>query len=109
MIRLHTQLHYFAALLFRKDPDAVFNFLRHFGFVRILNRYLGIHTLGYWQHQMVYDSFRKRLICYYVTRLWGQRDLGCNRWVVQMAKPLNSDLALRAGDSMLYQTNRQAA
>jgi len=31
----------------------------------------------------------------------GQLSLGYNKWAVQMAKPLNSDLALRARVSML--------
>jgi len=33
--------------------------------------------------------------------LWGQLSLGYNKWVVQMAKPLNSDLAQRARVSIL--------
>jgi len=35
------------------------------------------------------------------SKLWGQLSLVCSRWVVQMAKPLNSDLALRARVSTL--------
>jgi hypothetical protein len=34
-------------------------------------------------------------------KLWGQLGFGCNKWVVQMAKPLNSDLTQRARVSML--------
>jgi len=55
----------------------------------VITRYLyfGVQTIWYWQCQIVCDNFRKRLICYSFPDVVGQLRFGCNKWVVQKAKP----------------------
>jgi hypothetical protein len=56
--------------------------------VKIQYRYFGVHKMWYWQCHIVCDNLMKSthlllpdLSC------WGNSNLGCNKWVVQKAKP----------------------
>jgi hypothetical protein len=83
-----------AALFFGNSPDAVFHFFSHRGPKDSVTIFRDPCDVCH----IVCASF---LICYSLAQLWGQLSLGFNKWVVQKAKPLNFDLALRARVSML--------
>jgi len=50
---------------------------------------------------IICDILRNGLTCYSLASVGGNSYLGCNKQVVKMAEPLNSDLALRTRISIL--------
>ena len=75
VVNLNIEFDYFTFLLIYKSSNATLNLVCYFPY-KDSNRYFATKTMCYWQHHIVCDNLRQRLIATPHVALWGQLNLG---------------------------------